>query len=135
MREHQRRNVNNGCTRVSIFPISDGVTNALHLAINGLAARGKAISSNVANLETPGYHAAQVDFETSLRAALAHGDGGARGARLETSTSTAATRANGNNVNIDFELMADQETNLRQQLTVQALNAKYQLLRTAISGQ
>ncbi len=31
--------------------------------------------------------------------------------------------------------MADQENNLRQQLTVQALNAKYQLLRTAISGQ
>ncbi len=59
LREHQRRNVNNGCTRVSILPISDGVTNALHLAINGLDARGKAISSNVANLETPGYHAAR----------------------------------------------------------------------------
>ena len=118
---------------MSISPISDGVTNALHMAINGLDARGRAINANVANLETPGYHAAEVDFETSLRAALARGDGNE--ARIETSTSLAATRTNGNNVNIDFELMAAQENGLRQQLTVQALNAKYTLLRTAINGQ
>ena len=42
---------------------------------------------------------------------------------------------NGNNVNIDFELLAEQENNLRQQLVVQALNGKYALLRTAIIGQ
>ncbi|MDP9464501.1 MAG: flagellar biosynthesis protein FlgB [Actinomycetota bacterium] len=117
---------------MSISPISDGVTNALHLAINGLDARGRAITANVANLETPGYHAAEVDFETSLRAALASGDGS--DAQVETSTSLAATRINGNNVNIDFELMAGDENQLRQRLTVQALNAKYALLRTAISG-
>ena len=118
---------------MSISPISDGVTNALHAAINGLDARGRAISANIANLETPGYLSHEVDFETSLRAALARGDG--EGAQIETSNSLAATRINGNNVNIDFELMAAQENGLRQQLTVQALNAKYALLRTAISGQ
>jgi flagellar basal-body rod protein FlgB len=118
---------------MSISAISDGVTAALHAAINGLDARGRAINANVANLETPGYHAAEVDFETSLRAALTRGDGS--DVRVETSNSLAATRANGNNVNIDFELMAAQENGLRQQLTVQALNAKYALLRTAISGQ
>jgi flagellar basal-body rod protein FlgB len=118
---------------MTISAISDGVTNALHIAINGLDARGRAINANVANIETPGYHAAEVDFESSLRAALARGDGNE--ARIETSTSLAATRINGNNVNIDFELMAAQENGLRQQLTVQALNAKYALLRTAISGQ
>jgi flagellar basal body rod protein FlgB len=42
---------------------------------------------------------------------------------------------NGNNVNIDFELLAAQENNLSQTLVVQALNAKYALLRTAILGQ
>ena len=31
--------------------------------------------------------------------------------------------------------MAGEENGLRQQLTVQALNAKYALLRTAITGQ
>jgi flagellar basal-body rod protein FlgB len=118
---------------MSISPISDGVTNALHLAINGLSARGKAITANVANLETPGYLATEVDFETSLRAALS--GGGGDGSRIETTTSLAPTRINGNNVNIDFELMASEENGLRRQLAVQALNAKYALLRTAITGQ
>ena len=42
---------------MSISPIADGVTTALHMAINGLDARQQAISGNVANLETPGYRA------------------------------------------------------------------------------
>ena len=49
--------------------------------------------------------------------------------------SLAATRTNGNNVNIDFELLAEKENALRQRLVVQALNGKYGLLRTAITGQ
>lgn len=118
---------------MSISPISDGVTNALHMAINGLDARQQAISGNVANLETPGYHARTVSFEDSLRAAL--NDGDPTSMSLDVKESLAATRTNGNNVNIDFELLAAQENNLSQQLVVQALNAKYALLRTAILGQ
>jgi flagellar basal-body rod protein FlgB len=118
---------------MSISPIADGVTNALHMAINGLDARQQAISGNVANLETPGYRARTVNFEDSLRAALSDGDPTAMS--VEVDESLAATRMNGNNVNIDFELLAEQENNLRQQLVVQALNGKYALLRTAILGQ
>jgi flagellar basal-body rod protein FlgB len=118
---------------MSISPIADGVTNALHMAINGLDARQQAISGNVANLETPGYRARVVSFEDSLRAAL--GDGDPTSMSVKVDESLAATRMNGNNVNIDFELLAEQENNLRQQLVVQALNGKYALLRTAILGQ
>lgn len=118
---------------MSISPIADGVTTALHLAINGLDARQQAISGNVANLETPGYRARSVNFEDSLRAALEDGDPTAMSMKVDESL--AATRTNGNNVNIDFELLAAQENNLSQQLVVQALNAKYALLRTAILGQ
>jgi flagellar basal-body rod protein FlgB len=118
---------------MSISPIADGVTNALHMAINGLDARQQAISGNVANLETPGYRARTVNFEDSLRAALDDGDPTAMS--VDVDESLAATRMNGNNVNIDFELLAEQENNLRQQLVVQALNGKYALLRTAILGQ
>jgi flagellar basal-body rod protein FlgB len=118
---------------MSISPIADGVTNALHMAINGLDARQQAISGNVANLETPGYRARTVSFEDSLRAAL--GDGNPSSMAVDVDESLAPTRMNGNNVNIDFELLAEQENNLRQQLVVQALNGKYALLRTAILGQ
>lgn len=118
---------------MSINPIGDGTTSALHMAINGLDARQQAISGNVANLETPGYRAREVNFEDSLRAAL--DDGEPTAMSVSVKESLAATRMNGNNVNIDFELLAEQENNLRQQLVVQALNGKYALLRTAISGQ
>ena len=117
---------------MSITGISDSVTTALHLAINGLDARQQAISSNIANLETPNYLAKEVDFESSLRSALDDGDPSQM--EISVSESLAATRLNGNNVNIDFELLASSENVMRQKLAVQALNAKYQLLRTAIGN-
>jgi flagellar basal-body rod protein FlgB len=118
---------------MNVDAIGDGTTRALHVAIDGLDLRGRAISSNVANLETPDYLAREVDFESSLRAALAAGD--PTDASVAFSRSLAPTRINGNNVNIDFELMAASENVLRQRLAVQALNGKYALVRTAITGQ
>jgi flagellar basal-body rod protein FlgB len=118
---------------LNVSGISDGTTQALHLAINGLDARQKAISANIANLETPGYLARIVSFEDSLRAALEGGE--PTGMTTSVTESMAATRTNGNNVNIDFEILAEKENVLRQRLAVQALNAKYSLLRTAITGQ
>lgn len=115
---------------MSIGAVSDGVTSALHSALNGLEARQKVISSNIANVETPGYQARVVSFEDSLRAAIADGDPAS--SSFSVSQSMAPTRANGNNVNIDFEMLAQRENVLRQKLVVQAVNAKYSLLRTAI---
>jgi flagellar basal-body rod protein FlgB len=118
---------------MSVSGISDGTTHALHMAINGLDARQQAIAANVSNLETPGYRARIVSFEDSLRAALEDGD--PTSTNVSVAESLAATRMNGNNVNIDFELLAEKENGLRQRLVVQALNGKYSLLRTAITGQ
>jgi flagellar basal-body rod protein FlgB len=118
---------------VSVGPISDVVTTALGVAIDGLATRQQAISSNLANVETPGYLAREVSFEDSLRSAIAGGDPTSAG--ISVDQSLAATRLNGNNVNIDFEVLASAENVLRQKLVVQALNNKYSLLRTAITGQ
>lgn len=118
---------------MSIGPISDVVTTALSVAMDGLDARQRATSANIANVETPGYLAREVRFEDSLRSAIASGDPGRAGFSVEQSL--AATRTNGNNVNIDFEVLAGAENVLRQRLVVQALNAKYSLLRTSIAGQ
>ena len=118
---------------MAVSGISDAVTSALHMAIGGLDLRQRIITANIANVETPGYLAQQVDFEDSLRAALATGEPERAGASV--STSLAPTRLNGNNVNIDFELLASAENVLRQKLAVQALNGKYALLRTSITGQ
>jgi flagellar basal-body rod protein FlgB len=45
----------------------DPATSILEQALDGLASRQSAISSNLANIDTPGYHAQTVDFETALR--------------------------------------------------------------------
>jgi flagellar basal-body rod protein FlgB len=112
--------------------ISDRVTQTLHQAINGLDARQRAQAANIANLETPGYQARKVNFEDNLREAYATGD--PTRSSISTSQSLAATRLNGSNVDIDFETLASSETVLRQNLVVEALNNKYTLLRTSITG-
>jgi flagellar basal-body rod protein FlgB len=112
--------------------ISDLSSQALLASIRGLNARSNAIKDNIANVETPGYLARVVDFEGSLSSAIANGDPAAAGA-TET-RSMAATRLNGNNVVIDEEMTQLTETELRHQLSIAALNAKYRLLRTAITG-
>ena len=106
-----------------------------YTSLSGIIAsmtRQSVVADNIANVETPGYHAIEVNFEDSLREAVAHGD--PSNALTSTTQSLAATRLNGNNVNIDFEVLTSSENVLRQKLVVQALNNKYSLLRTAISG-
>jgi flagellar basal-body rod protein FlgB len=112
--------------------ITDNTSQALLASIRGLDARAAAIKDNIANVETPGYQAKVVNFEDSLSDALANGN--VDGAKSSTSSSTAPTRLNGNNVAIDSEMTSLTETELRHQLSISALNAKYRLLRTAITG-
>jgi flagellar basal-body rod protein FlgB len=119
--------------RVTVIPgISDMTSEAMLASIRGLDTRAAALKDNIANVETPGYQAKVVDFESSLSEAMANGD--ITGATSSTSRSMAPTRLNGNNVAIDQEMTQLTETELRHQLSIDALNAKYRLLRTAITG-
>jgi flagellar basal-body rod protein FlgB len=111
--------------------VRDRATVALHAALRGLDARQKAIADNVANVETPGYRARSVSFEDSLQVAVAAE--APHEFAVTEEISPAATRMNGNNVNLDMEVATQIETNLRQQLVVRALNAKYTMVRTAVS--
>lgn len=115
-----------------IASISDSTTTALRMALDGLDRRQQAIASNVANLETPGYLAREVDFESSLRAAVRNGT--PADATISINRSLAPTRLNGNNVSIDREIVNNTENQLRQRLVIEGLNAKYRILRTAITG-
>lgn len=117
---------------MSLSPISDSTSVILRQALDGLQRRQDAITANVANLETPGYLSRNVDFESSLRAAIETGQ--PERFAVTEQRSLAATRLNGNNVNIDREILLGSETVLRQRLVIQGLNSKYSILRTAISG-
>ena len=105
----------------------------LKVALEGLSRQRQASVDNLANMETPGYVAKRVDFETALRRAVTSGRTPTVSA--STSVSDAPTAQNGNNVAVDDELLLMSENSMRQQLVVESLNSRYRILRTAIGAQ
>ncbi|MGT2463308.1 MULTISPECIES: flagellar basal body rod protein FlgB [Sinomonas] len=102
---------------------------ALTSALDGLSQRQRAIADNIANVNTPGYHAQRVSFESALAASVQAGDGRAS---ATTSISAEPTRTDGNNVNLDTETLSNVDTVLRYQFASQAINAQFTGVRTAM---
>jgi flagellar basal-body rod protein FlgB len=111
--------------------ITDATMTALHAALTGLQQRQEVTADNIANIDTPGYLAGRVDFESTLRNELANGRSATVGDSAVRQSSD-PTRMNGNNVNLDTETTIATETGLRYQLALNALNGKYDLLRSAL---
>jgi len=106
---------------------------SLRVAVAGLSARQNAIADNIANIETPGYQARKVKFEDALNSAVTHGESPAS-VTPSVQKSLEPSRLNGSNVNLDEESLSHIDTTLRYQLTLRALDSKYSMLRTAITG-
>lgn len=102
---------------------------AINSALDGLAARQRAIAENVANIQTPGYHAKKVQFEDALARAVSAGTGAAS---ATTARSLEPTRLDGNNVNLDSETLLNVDTQLRYQLATQAVDGTFSGVRTAM---
>jgi flagellar basal-body rod protein FlgB len=119
--------------------LADTTYTALAKALDGLAERHRAITSNIANVETPGYKRAQVSFENELREALkerdeAHARSAIKRVKPELSRDyTSPERADGNNVSIDQEATALIKNNLSYQTTASILTQKILALRQVIS--
>ena len=111
--------------------IGDVTSSALKAALDGLAQRQRVTADNIANINTPGFLAGRVDFESSLRGALARGEKPASASAV-VARSLEPTNTNGNNVNLDTETVSATETGLRYQLALNALDGKYNSLRTAL---
>lgn len=110
--------------------VFDSVTAlAFSSALDGLAARQRAIANNIANVNTPGYRAQRVSFEDALAASVADGDGRVR---ASTAASLEPTRLDGNNVNLDTETLSNIDTVLRFQFASQAAGGQFTSMRTAL---
>lgn len=126
---------------------SDNAIQAAELALNGLSARQQAISNNLANIDTPGYRAQTVNFETAIQHALnssgslkmattnpAHQTSSASKAFLTTTPRPGGTaRADENNVDIDTELLQMSETGIQYQAVSQSISKKLSLLKSIAS--
>ncbi len=108
----------------------DPTNRAIQAALHGLDARRAAHENNIANVETPGFIAQRVEFESALKRAMESGTPNELTPTI--SATNDAPRANGNNVNLGQEMVALTETALTQELLVRALNDKYGLVRSAL---
>ena len=110
----------------------DVATSAVYQAMQGLWDEQQSVANNVANIDTPNYKAKDVNFETSLAQAIANGDPSQM--QVTTSESNAPTDQAGNNVNLGTEMVQGETAGMQFQTMVDAMNAKFQLLSTAING-
>lgn len=62
-----------------MFDQIHAMTRTLHGALDGLSARQRVISNNLANADTPGFKASEVAFEAQLQKGLAQAKGGDAG--------------------------------------------------------
>ncbi len=121
----------------------------LKKALDFQSERHLLISSNISNIDTPGYQAKDIDFKGALRAALGNGEGLAlkttdrrhigpdsaniRGLRAEPFTEPDTAKSNGNNVNVDKEMMKLAENQIAYNATIQMMSKRGSTIRAAIS--
>jgi flagellar basal-body rod protein FlgB len=103
--------------------------------------REQAISANMANVDTPGYHTRDIDFEGELRKAMTGvlnqtGDGGVTAEMnpVVQEVPGLMERADGNNVSLDREGLLMSETQLQYQIGVQLVKHQFHQILSAISG-
>lgn len=117
--------------------MADLTTRVLQKALDCTAAQQRVVAGNLANLETPGYVAREVRFEEQLRAAIRaeqRGDEhrGLRSVAPVTGRSSAAARADGNNVSLETEMLSLGEATLRYQMLTRMIDRRLGMLGTAI---
>jgi flagellar basal-body rod protein FlgB len=124
--------------------IFDQTMGLLARFLDGGAARHQAIAANLANQDTPGYHAVDVSFQEALSGAaesslapLATHPGHvsidpATAVNLTTATAGRSTRLDGNTVNVEHEMAKLAENTLMYQAGTELISAKFRLLKTAI---
>jgi flagellar basal-body rod protein FlgB len=125
----------------------DPVMALLARALDGEALRQRVIADNIANLNTPGFKRSEVDFQTFMKAALegspgplkrtdvrhlpARSGSGAEAVRQVRETSM---RADGNNVDLDREMIALIENALGYRAVSQFWTSKFNIYSQVIRG-
>ena len=102
---------------------------AMTSALDALSMRQRVIAHNIANVQTPGFQARRVAFEDALAEAVRDGSGAVA---PSVGVSLEPTREDGNNVNLDTEVISNTDTTLRYQLATRAVEGTFTSLRTAM---
>ena len=95
--------------------------------------RQTVIASNMANIDTPGYHTQDIDFQNALEKAMTNPGEQEVPVALHKVRGL-LERPDGNNVDMDRESLLLSESQLQYQLGTQLLKARFHQLLSAING-
>lgn len=127
--------------------------NTLQGGLNASWLRNEVISNNIANVDTPGFKASHVKFEDLVAEAVNPEAGNLKMAVTDENhipaagsnaideiepevitDETTTTRLDGNNVNIDNEMVELAKNSINYYATVSKINSEFRKLNSAISG-
>ena len=103
----------------------DSIAGQLERYMDLLAIRQKLVASNIANADTPGYHARDIDFQSELLSASGISP------QVEE-TPGLPVKSDGNNVSLDREARLLSENALRFNIASQLLRSQIRSVRSAI---
>lgn len=104
--------------------------------------RERVITANMANVDTPGYHAKDINFQQELERATATpalftengGSGSVQLSPTAVEVPGLMERADGNNVDIDRESLVMAETQLQYQMGISLIKRQFHQILSAING-
>ena len=92
------------------------------------------IANNLANYDTPGYHAQTLVFKKALAKALARGPAAAAAVKGQVVTTPGALRLDGSNVSMTQQMALLAEAQLNYQVAVQSFNYRDTEIKIASEG-
>lgn len=117
------------------FPLSliiDPTQMALEAGMRGAWLRQTLLTNNMANAETPGYQREDVNFQATLRSAMAGGEANLEQVQFQPETQPGTAGPEGNGVNIDAESTQLAQNGLTYQAMTQILSTREAILRSAM---
>jgi flagellar basal-body rod protein FlgB len=105
---------------------------ALERAIQGASVRHQALAANLANANTPGYQRVDVDFHTTLAAAVGDRERLEHASFAPSATGGGVLRADGSTVDVDAESAKLAANALDHQAAVTVARARIDILGAAM---
>jgi flagellar basal-body rod protein FlgB len=117
------------------------LTSTLESFLRLTTSREQAISANMANVDTPGYHTRDINFNGELKRAmngfLSQTEDGIETVHMNPVVQEVPgllERPDGNNVSLDREGLLMSETQLQYQIGIQLIKRQFHQILSAING-